>query len=49
MTYGCVTTQTVHCYGAVTDLTAYKDGFVDGWAHWCKTDAKDCDTLPQPH
>jgi len=32
----------------ITNSTACKDGYIDGWAHWCKTDAKDCDTLPQP-
>jgi hypothetical protein len=56
MTYGCVENSIVegnmvHCYppGGITNQTAYRDGFLDGWAHWCKTDAKDCDKLPQPH
>lgn len=39
------------CYPqtGIANQTAYKDGFLQGWAAWCKTDSVHCDQLPQPH
>jgi|SRR5215469_780408 len=32
----------------VSNSTASVDGYLNGWAHWCATDAKDCVILDVP-
>jgi hypothetical protein len=37
-----VATYHIPVQGIVTNSTACVDGYIDGWKHWCNSDAKTC-------